>query len=307
MIRDFSFHLPVMVEEAVEFLAVKRGRVYVDGTLGGGGHTATVLRKSQIQNPKSKIKIIGIDQDIEAIKFAKKRLKKYASNLIFVHNNFKNLDDILDQLKISKVDGILLDLGVSSHQIDELSRGFSFKEGADVKLDMRMDPNQKFSAVEVVNDYSEEDLRKIFFEYGEEKFSKSIAREIVKRRREKEILTADDLVKVIKSATPPKYRYSRQHHFATKIFQALRIEVNQELEALRQILPQAVERLNKNGRLVVISFHSLEDRIVKHFFREMKNEEKAKILTKKPLTPTKEEITLNPKAKSAKLRAIEKI
>ena len=326
------YHHPVMVGEVVEFLKPKPGGVYVDGTLGGGGHAAAVLRKCQMSNVKCQI--IGIDQDDDAIKAAKKRLKRHAEfisasgeitdrsrnkfgmttsvrddlrpQVIFVHDNFRNLEAILDKLKISEVDGILLDLGVSSHQLDEPSRGFSFKEGAESVLDMRMDQRQKLAAYEVVNNYREEELRKIFFAYGEEKFSRQIAKEIVKRRREKQIKTPNGLVEIIKSATPPKYRFSRRGHFATKIFQALRIEVNDELGALRQVLPQAVERLKKGGRLVVISFHSLEDRIVKHFFREQKVRGRIEILTKKPLTPSPKEIVLNPRAESAKMRVVEK-
>jgi 16S rRNA (cytosine1402-N4)-methyltransferase len=353
-------HIPVMIKGAIELLSVKPGGIYVDGTLGGGGHAQAMLGKSQITNHKSQIRIVGIDQDIEAINFAKKRLSRHVESLgmtrdrfisasigipksvearsgsarqvrndlrpqvIFVHDNFRNLEAILDKLRIDKVDGILLDLGVSSYQLDSAERGFSFRSKChseldseskkisdqvrnDILLDMRMDQRQRLAAVEVINSYSEEELSRIFFAYGEERFSRQIAREIVKRRREKQIKTANDLVSIIKSATPPGYRFSRHHHFASKIFRALRMEVNQELETLHQVLPQAVKRLKKGGRLVIISFHSLEDRIVKHFFREMKNEEIVEILTKKPLTPMSQEIRLNPRAQSAKLRAIEKI
>lgn len=310
------YHHPVMAEEVVEFLAVKSNGIYVDGTIGGAGHSKVMLRKSQIslarpdpaprENHKSQITIVGIDQDEEAIVAAKKRLKKYAKNIVFVHDNFRNLEMILDKLGIDEVDGILFDLGVSSYQLDKPDRGFSFKEGVESVLDMRMDQRQKLSAQDVVNNYCEEELRKIFFEYGEEPFSRQIARAIVIRRREKLIKTTNELLDAIRGATPPKYRFSRRSHYASKIFRAIRMEVNVELDALQAVLTQAVGRLKKGGRLVVISFHSLEDKIVKHFFREKKNEGAVKILTKKPLAPAREEITLNPRAKSAKMRVAEK-
>ncbi|MBU2595380.1 16S rRNA (cytosine(1402)-N(4))-methyltransferase RsmH [Patescibacteria group bacterium] len=300
-------HIPAMVKESIEFLAVKPDGIYVDATLGGGGHAATVLRKSKIQNPKSKIKIVGIDQDIEAINFAKKRLKKFGDRVIFVHNNFRDLDSILNQLKIKKVDGILLDLGVSSYQLDDPSRGFSFKTDKDIKLDMRMDRRQKLSAQDVVNDYSEEKLKRIFFELGEEPYARQIARAVVNRRQEKPIKTTNNLLDIIRGATPPKYRFSRHGHYASKIFRAIRMEVNQELKSLQEVLPQAVDRLKAGGRLVIISFHSLEDRIVKHFFRQIKNEDKVEILFKKPLQPSQGEIRLNPRSESAKMRVVEKI
>lgn len=295
-------HIPVLVQEVIEFLKIKENSLYVDGTLGGGGHSEKIIEKLGDGG-----KLIAIDQDIEALIAAKKRLSRYKNKIIFVQDNFRNLELILNQLKIDKVDGILLDLGVSSYQLDNPQRGFSFKKDADSVLDMRMDQRQKLSAIEVINNYREEELRQIFFELGEEPFSRQIARAIVIRRREKPIATANELLDIIRSATPPKYRHTRRVHYASKIFRALRMEVNHELEALRSVLPQAIKRLKKGGRLVVISFHSLEDRIVKHFFREMKNEGIVEILTKKPIAPTSEETALNPRADSAKLRAIEKI
>ncbi len=323
--KKHPYHTPVLTKEVIQFLNLKSGEVcphtknfgmevYIDGTLGGGGHAEALLRQSKILNPghvsslikRPKILLIGIDRDIEAIRMAKKRLKKYNDQIIFIHDNFRNLKNILDNLEIDKVEGILLDLGVSSYQLDNLKRGFSFKDEKDTPLDMRMDQGEKLTAYDIVNNYSQEDLKRIFFELGEEPFSRQIARAIVIRRQEKPISTANELLDVIRGATPPKYRHTRRVHFASKIFRALRMEVNQELEALREVLPQAIKRLKKNGRLVVISFHSLEDRIVKHFFREMKQEGKVEILTKKPLTPTPKEILLNPRAGSAKMRAIEK-
>jgi 16S rRNA (cytosine1402-N4)-methyltransferase len=300
--KDYYFHRPVMLKEVVRFLNPQPVGIYVDGTLGGGGHTERIAVKLG-----EKGRIIGIDQDKDALEAAKKRLASCGKKIVFIHDNFKNLEKILENISIDKIDGILLDLGVSSYQFDNPMRGFSFKNNSSNILDMRMDRQQRLSALEVVNQYSEQDLRKIFFEYGEEPFSRQVARNIIIRRRAKQIKTVEELLDVIKGATPPKYRYSRRRHFATKIFQALRIEVNQELEALRQVLPQAVSRLKKGGRLVVISFHSLEDRIVKHFFRENKDKGAVDILTKKPIMPTQEEIALNPRATSAKMRVIQKI
>lgn len=295
-------HIPVMPKEAIELLSINKNGIYVDGTLGGGGHSEKILEKLG-----DKGKLIGIDQDFEAITAAKKRLSKFKDKIIFVQDNFKNLDLILDNLKILKVDGIILDLGVSSYQVDNPKRGFSFKKETDAVLDMRMDQKQKLTAFDVVNYYSQEDLKSIFFELGEERYAPQIARAIVIRRQEKPIKAANDLLDVIRGATPPKYRFSRHGHFAAKIFRALRMEVNHELDVLHQVLPQAVDKLKKGGRLIVISFHSLEDRIVKHFFRDKKNEGIIEVLTKKPLVPTYQEIRLNPRAESAKLRAIEKI
>jgi len=295
-------HIPVMPKEAIDFLDIKKDGVYIDGTLGGGGHSEQIIK-----NLGDKGELIGIDQDIDAVEAAKKRLSKYKEKIIFIHDNFRNLENILNELKIEKVDGILLDLGVSSYHLENPERGFSFKEGTNSILDMRMDKRQKLSAYEIVNQYNEEELKKIFFELGEESFSRQIARQIIIRRKEKPIKTTNDLLAVIKSATPPKYRFSRRGQYGSKIFRALRMEVNQELDVLRDILPQAIHRLKKGGRVVIISFHSLEDRIVKHFFREMKQEEKVDVLTKKPIAPSSNETALNPRARSAKLRAIQKI
>ncbi len=300
------YHIPVMPLETIQSLNIKPNGVYFDGTLGGGGHASLIAKKLKASGG-----IIGVDQDIEAIEYSKKRLKPFICHQYFINDNFQNLDLILESLKIKQIDGILLDLGVSTHQLETSYRGFSYQENIENthRLDMRMNINQALSAYEVVNKYHEGRLRDILYRLGEEPYVKSIARQIVKRRAFKPIETPNDLLEVIKSATPPKYRFSRRHHWASKVFRALRMEVNQEISAIEIVLPKAVEVLKPHGRLVVISFHSLEDKIVKHTFRQLalNYPDKYKIVTKKPLRPAEQEITDNPKADSAKLRVLEKL
>lgn len=305
-------HTPVMPKEVLELLDPKPNGIYVDGTIGGGGHAKLILDK--IDN---KGRLIGIDQDNEALKAAKENLAFAENQVTFVKGNFRDLGKILDDLKIEKVDGILFDLGVSSYQLMNPKRGFSFSESNEnlnARLDMRMDPQSSFSAFDVINNYPEQKLREIFFSYGEEPFGAKIAREIVKERSIKSIETTNDLLSAIKSATPPKYRFSRvKGRYASKVFRAIRMEVNQELQALEEVIPQAINKLNKDGRLVIITFHSLEDRIVKHSFKDaaepknLQEQPMVKLLTKKPLLPAEEEISKNPKSQSAKIRAVERI
>lgn len=289
-----------MVSEVLEFLQPKAGGIYVDGTLGGGGHAKALL--SQL-----KTKLIGIDQDLEAIFAAKKNLAGFGENVIFVHDNFSNLPAILKSQGIDKVDGILLDLGVSSYQFDNPKRGFSFQN--DAPLDMRMDQEQEKTAGDIINFYDEKELADIFYKFGEERYSRQIAKRVVGARGQSPIKTTGELVEIIKSATPPKYRFGSKIHFATRVFQALRIEVNDELKVLEEFVPKAAELLAGDGRLVIISFHSLEDRIVKHSFRDLeeKNNGKFKVLTKKPIMVTEEEIATNPRSRSAKMRALRKV
>jgi len=296
------FHTPVLAKEAIEFLQVKKGGIYVDATLGDGGHAEKIL---SLLGKKGKL--IGLDQDEEALERAKSRLSNFKEQVIFVHHSFKDLDLILKKLKIKKIDGILFDLGVSTPQLETPERGFSFKEDFVAPLDMRMDRRQKLTAQEIINRYPETQLRDLFFGLGEEPYSASIAREILRRRKKKPIKTTAELLQVIKTSTPPAYRYSRRKHYATKIFRALRMEVNQELKALEEVLPQAVSGLKKGGRIVVISFHSLEDRIVKQKFKEFSRESLVKILSKKPIMAREEEIEKNIKSRSAKMRVAEKI
>lgn len=297
------FHIPVLPSETIKFLNPSLGEIFIDCTLGGGGHTEKILEKI---GPSGKV--IGIDCDFEAIEESKRGLSKFSDRVIFVNDNFVNLKNILVGLGISQANGVLLDLGVSSHQLETPERGFSFMEkGFDTPLDMRMNPVQQFSAFDIVNFYPEKKLREIFFKLGEESFGGKIAREVVKEREGKKIETRDQLLGVIRRATPPDYRFSRQGHWASKIFRALRMEVNQELPVLEEVLPQALESLKSGGKLVIISFHSLEDRIVKHQFLEWQKAGLAEILTKKPVVATPTEIAQNPRADSAKLRAIKRV
>lgn len=299
-------HIPVLPEEVIYYLKPQKNGIYVDATLGGGGHTEKI--KDLISENG---KIVAIDQDSVAIEIAKKRLARYGKKIEYVHDNFRNLDLILEKLEIKKVDGIFFDLGVSIYQLEDSKRGFSFSEKDEnlkARLDMRMNPEEVLTAYKVINEYKENQLRDIFFKFGEEPFARKIARQIVLRREKNPLVTINDLLMVIKSATPPKYRWRRGRHYASKVFRAIRMEVNQELMALEEVLPKAINAIKKTGRLVIISFHSLEDRIVKQKFKEFAGKEYPliKILTKKPVGPSKEEIERNPKARSAKLRAAER-
>ena len=308
---EFS-HIPVLKQETIDLLNVRDGLVYVDGTLGGAGHSKAIQEKAQIKL------LVGIDQDEEALASAKQNLKNY-NNVVYVHDNFRNIDSILSSLQIEKVDGILVDIGVSSYQIDCDERGFSFKR--DAKLDMRMDTSKSFSAYQLVNEYSEENLTKVIREYGEEKFAKSIARHIVKAREQKPIETTKELENIILSSVP-RYKGQDGRSNVQRTFQALRIEVNGELDALSEFLEKATGYLNVGGRLAVISFHSLEDRIVKQKFKELAtgcvcppdfpicvcgHKASVKIITKHPVEATQEEININSRSACAKLRVVEKI
>lgn len=306
----FKFeHVPVMAREVIEGLNIQPDGIYVDGTLGGGGHSALILEKLSDEG-----RLIGIDQDLEAIAAAKENLAKYGGKVVFVNDNFANLGQVLDGLDIGKVDGILLDLGVSSYQLDNIKRGFSFRETEEnlkQPLDMRMDLSQDFSAYEVVNRYSEEKLKEIFFRLGEEPFSRVIAARIIEARKNGDIETIGELVEIIKKAMPPKYRFSKGGggNYASKVFRALRMEVNDELGVVDEVIPQAIKSLESGGRLVVITFHSLEDRLVKHSFRNLAQADSPtiKLISKKAIKPTEEEIAENSRAASAKVRVVEKL
>ena len=306
-------HISVLLNECLEGLAIKGDGTYVDCTLGGAGHSSHILKRLS-----SKGTLIGIDQDNDALKAAKEKLKNY-SNVKFVHNNFYNIDSILTSLDIPNVDGILMDLGVSSYQLDEGERGFSYMK--DAPLDMRMDRDRDFSAYDVVNTYSEEDLYRIIRDYGEEKFAKRIAKFIVDRRNDKPIETTLELVDIIKAAIPAKARREGPHP-AKRTFQAIRIEVNGELAILNKAIEDGVKHLNKGGRMAIITFHSLEDRIVKLKYRELANpctcpkefpvcvcgrKPLVKIISRKAIEPSKEEVEENPRSRSAKLRVLEKL
>lgn len=306
-------HISVLLKECIDALNIKEDGIYVDCTLGGAGHSSEIIKKLS-----SKGTLIGIDQDTDALKAAKERLKEY-ENVIYVHDNFHNIEEILKNLGIDKVDGILMDLGVSSYQLDAGERGFSYMH--DGALDMRMDRDSDFSAYDIVNGYSKEQLYKIIKEYGEEKFAKRVADFIVDRRSPKPIETTFELVDIIKAAIPAKARREGPHP-AKRTFQAIRIEVNRELAILNKAIEDGVEHLNENGRMGIITFHSLEDRIVKVKFKELENpckcprdfpmcvcnkKPKVKVLTRKPIDPSEEELEINPRSRSAKLRCVEKI
>ena len=303
-------HKSVLLEEAINGLNIKDGLIYVDCTLGYAGHSGKILEKNK------KGWLYAFDQDEEAILFSNKKLSSIGSNFEIIHSNFVNLKSELNKRGINKVDGILFDLGVSSPQLDNKERGFSYHK--DALLDMRMDKDNPLSAYEVVNNYKESDLITIFYRYGEEKYSKSIARKIVEYRKNKKIETTLELVEIIKSGVPEKYK--RETHPAKRCFQAIRIEVNKELEVFESALKDAIDLLNKNGRLCVITFHSLEDKICKEIFK--KNSEVNKVFKELPdvpyeympklklmgkYTPTNEELDDNNRSRSATLRIAEKI
>ena len=306
-------HKSVLLDECIDGLNIKPNGIYVDGTLGGAGHSSEIIRKLSNQG-----KLIGIDRDDEALKAAKERLKEY-SNVTYYHGNHDDIKAILENLNIEKVDGILLDLGVSSYQLDERNRGFSYL-GENV-LDMRMDKTQKLDAKIVVNNYKEEELAKIIYDYGEERFSRQIAKNICIERKKQEITTTKQLVDIIEKSIPAKFR-SKDSHPAKRTFQAIRIEVNDEIKPLYQTVLNSIECLKPGGRLCIITFHSLEDRAVKNAYIDAEGKcicppglpycacgaiKKGKIITKKPILPTKEEMENNSRSKSAKLRIFEKI
>lgn len=304
-------HISVLLEETIEGLNIKSDGIYLDGTLGGGGHSKEIVKR--LDNGK----LIGIDQDSDALREAKENLKEYKDKVIIKKSNFKNFDKILDDLSIKNIDGFLVDLGVSSFQLDEGSRGFSYHK--DYPLDMRMDREKELTAYKVVNEYSQEELANIIYLYGEEKWAKRIAEFIVKERINSPIKTTFDLVEVLKKAIPKSAREDK--HPAIKTFQAIRIEVNNELNILEDTIHRVVGRLNKGGRIAVITFHSLEDRIIKNVFRDLEKDcicdprapictcdkvSEIKIITRKPVVASKEEIENNKRSRSAKLRIAEK-
>lgn len=309
---EFS-HVPVLLREVLEGLNLENDKIYVDCTIGGAGHSEKIL-----ENTKNSM-LIGIDRDEDAILASTKRLEKYKSRVKIVRSNFANIKNVLKSLNVDKVDGILADLGVSSHQIDTASRGFSFR--FDSELDMRMDKSQSLSAKNVVNEYSEEKLKHIFKDFGEEKFASSIARKIVMERKKEPIETTKQLEKIILSAVP-RYKGNDGSSNVQRTFQAIRIEVNHELDILENFIRDAESVLNPGGRLVIITFHSLEDRIVKQTFKDLATgcicpsdfpvcvchrKPKVKIVTNHPITATTEELETNRRSASAKLRVIEKL
>ena len=295
---EVSRHTPVMLEEVVSYLQLLPGKVIVDGTLGEGGHSEGIVRKI---TPGGHL--IGIDQDDDALSMSRLRLSPYESAVTLVHDNFCNIRRIVDQAGYRQVDGILLDLGVSMLQFSSPERGFSFR--LEAPLNMRMDKRAQITAFDLVNNLSQEELANLIYTFGEERFSRRIARVIVEQRRVQPIATTVQLAELVSAALPARERYRRIHP-ATRTFMALRIAVNRELEVLTSVLPEALDMLAPGGRLCVLSFHSLEDRIVKHVFRSAAKQGTVTLVAKKPLLPQESEIAYNPRSRSAKLRVVEK-
>ena len=305
-------HKSVLLNETIDGLNIKPDGIYVDGTLGGGGHAYEVCRRLG-----EKGSIVGIDQDAAAIEAASARLKDFGEKVTIVRSNYCDMKSKLHELGIDKVDGIVLDLGVSSYQLDTAERGFSYRE--DAPLDMRMDTRQKMTARDIVNDYTEADLYRVIRDYGEDKFAKNIAKHIVQARAVKPVETTAELSEIIRASIPMKFQ-KKSGHPAKRTFQAIRIELNKELDVLRDSLDDMIDLLNPGGRLCIITFHSLEDRIVKSAFRKNENpctcppdfpvcvcgkKSKGSIITKKPILPSEEELEYNSRSKSAKLRIFE--
>ena len=305
-------HKSVLLNETIDGLNIKPDGIYVDGTLGGGGHAYEVCRRLGETGS-----IIGIDQDAAAIEAASARLKDFGEKVTIVRSNYCDMKSKLHELGIDKVDGIVLDLGVSSYQLDTAERGFSYRE--DAPLDMRMDTRQKMTARDIVNDYTEADLYRVIRDYGEDKFAKNIAKHIVQARAVKPVETTAELSEIIRASIPMKFQ-KKSGHPAKRTFQAIRIELNRELDVLRDSLDDMIDLLNPGGRLCIITFHSLEDRIVKSAFRKNENpctcppdfpvcvcgkKSKGSIITKKPILPSEEELEYNSRSKSAKLRIFE--
>ena len=304
-------HISVLLNECIDNLNIRPDGIYVDGTMGGGGHSLEIAKRLTTG------RLICIDQDPNAHEAAGKRLAEYKDRITFVRDNFGNIANILDSLGIEKIDGMLLDIGVSSHQLDEAERGFSYQQ--DAPLDMRMNPDRPFSAYDVVNGYDEDELDRVIFTYGEERWARRIAQFIVKERENKPIETTGELVDIIKKAVPKGARKDGPHP-AKRTFQAIRIEVNGELEVLQKAIDDVAARLAVGGRLCIITFHSLEDRIVKEAFRKQENpcicppqfpvcvcgkKPLGRVITRKPILPSKEELEENPRSRSAKLRVLE--
>jgi len=291
-------HIPVLLEETMEYLLPSPGKNFVDCTLNGGGHTKEILKRI---SPKGKV--LGIEVDPEIFKNIK---DENIERLIAVNDSYSNLKEITEKEKFNNIDGILFDIGMSSYHIDSSERGFSFLKDEPLVMSYNTDKGNMITAYEIVNGYHEEDLASVIYEYGEERYSRRIARNIVERRKIKPIKTTFELVSIIGDSVPPPYK-RQKIHFATRTFQAIRIEANRELDNFIDALPQAIEVLKPGGRLVVITFHSLEDRIAKVFFRERQKNQELEILTKKPVIAADEEMNSNPRSRSAKLRAIVKL
>ncbi|MDD5006134.1 MAG: 16S rRNA (cytosine(1402)-N(4))-methyltransferase RsmH [Candidatus Omnitrophica bacterium] len=296
---DKFIHKPVMLEEILSFLEPKKGTTIVDATIGTAGHAIEIVKRIAPAG-----KLVGIDRDQESLEIAKERLKEYGSRCIFIHDNFCNIDKILTSLDIKRVDGVILDLGISSFQLSNATRGFSFvNEGP---LDMRMDRTNSISAFDLVNNLTQEEIASLLWQFGQERFSRRIARMIINKRNESVIDTTTGLASIVLKALPHQRQYQRIHP-ATRTFQALRIAVNQELESLEIFLQKIDKFMSKGGKICILTFHSLEDRIAKINFRNLAKTKEFKLIVKKPITPTIEEVKDNPRSRSAKLRILEKV
>ena len=308
-------HIPVLLNETIDSLAIKPDGIYVDGTLGGGGHAYQVASRLS-----EKGRLIGIDQDADAIAAAGERLKEFGDKITIIRSNYANMKEELHRIGVEKVDGIVLDLGVSSFQLDTPERGFTYRD-ENAPLDMRMDDRQSLTAKDIVNGYSEMDLYRIIRDYGEDKFAKNIAKHIVQERTKKPIETTGELTEIIRASIPMKVQVTGGHP-AKRTFQAIRIELNKELEVLQDNLDDMIDLLNPGGRICIITFHSLEDRIVKTNFKRNENpctcpsdfpvcvcgkKSKGKVVTRKPILPSEEELEVNSRSKSAKLRVFERV
>jgi len=294
---ETKFHTPVMLNEVLAYLDLAPGKVIIDATLGTGGHGQAILERI---SPGGKL--IGIDRDNESLNIARDRLDKFKDSCVFVHGNFSDIERILEEIKVRKVDGVLFDFGISSFQLDDPERGFSF--GNDGPLDMRLDRDSYISAYDLINNLNEEELSTLLWNFGEERWHNRIARHLVEERQKHPISTTSELADIVSRSIPARYRHKFYRiHPATRTFQAVRIAVNRELEILDNALNHAIEVLDKKGRICAISFHSLEDRAVKLNFRKKHQESKINILTPKPLTPTQSEVEANPRSRSSKLRA----
>ena len=306
-------HVSVLLNETIEGLNIRPDGIYVDGTMGGAGHGSEICRRLS-----GKGRYIGIDQDADAIQAATERLKEFESRVTIVRSNYERFPEILAELEIPKVDGVLLDLGVSSYQLDTPERGFSYRE--DAPLDMRMDQRESLTAADIVNGYSEKELARLIYDYGEDPAARSIARHIVKHREKKPITTTLELADIVRESVPPKVRMTGGHP-AKRTFQAIRIACNRELEVLENTLGSMIEALTPGGRIAVITFHSLEDRIVKNAFKTAENpcicppdfpvcvcgrKSKGRVVTRKPILPSEEELAVNSRSSSAKLRIFER-
>ena len=308
-------HIPVLLKEVLKYLNLKQGNIIFDGTLGGAGHTVEIIKAIAPTG-----RVIGVDLHSQTISTATTKLEKYSKNVILLNDNFANIKEILKKINIESIDGLLLDLGLSSFMIDKSERGFSYLK--DEKLDMRFGNDINLNAFDVVNDYPQEKLVEIFRKYGEERWSGPIAKNIVKYRETGDIRSTKELVEIIKNSIPLKFKYQRKGHPAKRIFQAIRMEVNRELDNLRKAIDDGFEVLKSSGRMVIISYHSLEDRMVKSEFLKYEGKctcppdfpvcrcgrnERARIITRKAIKPDSEEISRNPRSKSARLRVLEKL